>query len=212
MKKIVITLFFLAFIFSFSNSNVELEEPKYGIKLMYGKAYKSTLQNLLIDWDYNRDPERTNLIGLSGEKYLWTNIWDGSLDITAQVGLIRHLEKDTQSDFFQYNAGVKFIWKKFPWSKYVRTKVYVLEGFSYVDKIPYLEKQNLDFEGKPHSYFLNYLEFGVGVNLRDVTRIEPLEDFYGGVGISHRSGVFSLINNVRGGSNYITFYIEKEFK
>ena len=73
-------------------------------------------------------------------------------------------------------------------------------------------KENLDFEGKEHSNFLNYLEFGIAVNLRDITRIEPLDDFYGGVGISHRSGIFGLINGVHGGSNYVTFYLEKEFK
>ena len=179
---------------------------------MYGNGYKSTLQNLVLDWDYNRDPAGTSLVGLSGEKYLWTNIWNGSLDISAQVGLMYHLENNYQDDFFQYNAGVKFTWKKFPWSKYVRTKVYVLEGLSYANQIPYLEKENLDFEGKPHSNFLNYLEFGIAVNLRDITRIEPLDDFYGGVGISHRSGVFGLINEVHGGSNYVTFYLEKEFK
>ena len=50
------------------------------------------------------------------------------------------------------------------------------------------------------------------MNLRDITRIEPLDDFYGGVGISHRSGIFGLINGVHGGSNYVTFYLEKEFK
>ena len=212
MKKVIIGLFFLAFLVSFSDSGFEPDEPKYGIKLMYGNGYKSTLQNLVIDWDYNRDPAKTSLVGLSGEKYLWTNIWNGSLDISAQAGLIYHLENGYQDDFFQYNAGVKFTWKKFPWSKYVRTKVYVLEGLSYANKIPYLEKENLDFEGKEHSNFLNYLEFGIAVNLRDVTRIEPLDDFYGGVGISHRSGIFGLINGVHGGSNYVTFYLEKEFK
>ena len=212
MKKVIIGLFFLAFLVSFSDSGFEPDEPKYGVKLMYGNGYKSTLQNLVIDWDYNRDPAGTSLVGSSGEKYLWTNIWNGSLDISAQVGLIYHLENNYQDDFFQYNAGVKFTWKKFPWSKYVRTKVYVLEGLSYANQIPYLEKENLDFEGKSHSNFLNYLEFGIAVNLRDITRIEPLDDFYGGVGISHRSGIFGLINGVHGGSNYVTFYLEKEFK
>ena len=212
MKKVIIGLFFLAFLVSFSDSGFEPDEPKYGVKLMYGNGYKSTRQNLVIDWDYNRDPAGTSLVGLSGEKYLWTNIWNGSLDISAQAGLIYHLENNYQDDFFQYNAGVKFTWKKFPWSKYVRTKVYVLEGLSYANQIPYLEKENLDFEGKSHSNFLNYLEFGIAVNLRDITRIEPLDDFYGGVGISHRSGIFGLINGVHGGSNYVTFYLEKEFK
>ncbi|MDR2879886.1 MAG: hypothetical protein LBV03_08235 [Fusobacteriales bacterium] len=212
MKKVIMGLFFLAFLVSFSDSGFEPGEPKYRVKLMYGNGYKSTLQNLVLDRDYNRDPAGTSLVGLSGEKYLRADIWNGALDISAQVGLIYHLENNYQDDFFQYNAGVKFTWKKFPWSKYVRTKVYVLEGLSYANQIPYLEKENLDFEDKSHSNFLNYLEFGIAVNLRDITRIEPLDDFYGGVGISHRSGIFGLINGVHGGSNYVTFYLEKEFK
>ena len=167
MKKIILLMFLGVFFISLSDTEYE-ESPKYAMKIMYGEGYKSTLQNILFDWTSQKDPAGTTFVGISAEKYLWNDIWNGSLDITAQLGLIRHLENGNQDDFFQYNAGIKFIWKKFPWSKYVRTKLYALEGMSYVDKIPYLEKENLDFEGKPHSYLLNYLEFGLAFNLKEL--------------------------------------------
>jgi outer membrane protein len=74
-----------------------------------------------------------------------------------------------------------------------------------------MERKNLEFENKPTSKFLNYLEFGFSVDLKDVTTVNFLDGTYLGIGISHRSGVFGLYNGVKGGSNYITYFLEKEF-
>ena len=56
-----------------------------------------------------------------------------------------------------------------------------------------------------------YLEFGFSVDLKDVTTVNFLDGTYLGIGISHRSGVFGLYNGVKGGSNYVTYFLEKEF-
>jgi len=44
-----------------------------------------------------------------------------------------------------------------------------------------------------------------------LVHLKSLEDTYLGVAIKHRSGVFGLYNGVHGGSNYNSFYIEKNF-
>ena len=212
MKKYVAYAVLALNIFCFNIASAEesnTNDSLNAVKLIYGRGYTSSLQNILIDWTSEKDIDSTSFIGVSYERFIKR---ETNYDLGIQGSVFKFDDKGYGSNPYELNAGIKGTWKKFPWSKYVRTKVYVLEGLSYANQIPYLEKENLDFEGKPHSNFLNYLEFGIAVNLRDITRIEPLDDFYGGVGISHRSGIFGLINGVHGGSNYVTFYLEKEFK
>ena len=176
--------------------------------MIYGRGYTSSLQNILIDWTSEKDIDNTSFVGVSYERFIKR---ETNYDLGIQGSIFKFDDKGYGSNPYELNAGIKGTWKKFPWSKYVGTKLYAVEGLSYVNEIPYMERKNLEFENKPTSKFLNYLEFGVSFDLKDITTIGVLEDTYLGIGISHRSGVFGLYNGVKGGSNYITYFLEKEF-
>ena len=187
-----------------SNTNDSLN----AVKLIYGRGYTSSLQNILIDWTSEKDIDSTSFVGVSYERFIKR---ETNYDLGIQGSIFKFDDKGYGSNPYELNAGIKGTWKKFPWSKYVGTKLYVVEGISYVNEIPYMERKNLEFENKPTSKFLNYLEFGFSVDLKDVTTVNFLDGTYLGIGISHRSGVFGLYNGVKGGSNYVTYFLEKEF-
>ncbi len=109
---------------------------------------------------------------------------------------------------------LKVYWKKFPWDKYLRTRLGFAEGISYVDNLPSMEREHLENKDRNTSHLLNYLDASIDINLGDLTKIKKLDSCWFGFAISHRSGVFSTIDmfgNVSGGSNYNTFYIEYVF-
>ena len=86
------------------------------------------------------------------------------------------------------------------------------EGASYTYGT--IEVERLDAQGNHdnNSNYLNYLEVSFDVDMGKLFNYKPMEEFYLGVAIKHRSGIFGLINNVRhGGSNYELLYLEKNF-
>ena len=211
MKKYVAYAVLALNIFCFNIASAEesnTNDSLNAVKLIYGRGYTSSLQNILIDWTSEKDIDSTSFIGVSYERFIKR---ETNYDLGIQGSVFKFDDKGYGSNPYELNAGIKGTWKKFPWSKYVGTKLYVVEGLSYVNEIPYMERKNLEFENKPTSKFLNYLEFGVSVDLKDVTTVNFFFCFYLGIGISHRSGVFGLYNGVKGGSNYVTYFLEKEF-
>jgi outer membrane protein len=136
------------------------------------------------------------------------------LDFAAFVGLIRHLERGFQPDFWQVNAYVKAYYYGFPWDRYVRTRVGFGAGLAYVRRVPFMEVRDQALRGRDTSKLLNYLDPIVDINLGDLVRSPRLRRTYIGVGASHRSGIFGssqLFGNVDGGSNYLYGYIETSF-
>jgi outer membrane protein len=88
----------------------------------------------------------------------------------------------------------------------------VSEGISYVSDIPLVERQEADFDNDNTSRVLNYLELSIDFDVGRLIRYKPMEDFYAGFFIKHRSGIFGLINGVEeGGNNYLMLSLEKNF-
>lgn len=138
------------------------------------------------------------------------------VNITLQSSFITHFnsysgeETDyyTDNNSYEVNFGLKIYWTDFPWDKYVRTRLGVSEGLSYVNRVTNLERYNQYHEN--NSNFLNYIDITLSFNARDITRMDNLEDTYIGIGIAHRSGIFGAINGVEGGSNNVTVFFETE--
>ena len=86
------------------------------------------------------------------------------------------------------------------------------EGGSYTSGILQVEKDDAEAYEDNNSHYLNYLDVSLDLDLGKLVRLQTLKEFYVGVLIKHRSGIFGLINNVRhGGSNHVGFYLEKNF-
>jgi outer membrane protein len=154
------------------------------------------------------------LIGLTVGKPIVENFRDWPIDIVWNVQLIRYIERSPIDDFWGRTLHLKVYWKKFPWDKYLRTRLGFAEGISYVDNLPSMEREHLENKDRNTSHLLNYLDASIDINLRDLTKIKKLDSCWLGFAISHRSGVFSTVDmfgNVSGGSNYNTLYIEYVF-
>ncbi|WP_319369964.1 hypothetical protein [uncultured Ilyobacter sp.] len=224
MKKFLFLIFILLSATAFSEEQVQ-KDTKYIIRLVHGEGSYSTIGSLILLNENIHDQQDSSLDGIQLEKYIAKDLVNNSLDLTLFSSLFYHSQDinnpngdytypDALSgqDTFQINGGIKVYWKNFPWKKWVRTKVGLGEGLSYVYEKLDLEIQNTNRKDrKSDSYILNYLDFTVAFNLRDITRWDALENYYAGVGISHRSGIFGTINNVNGGSNFYTFFLEAEF-
>jgi outer membrane protein len=89
------------------------------------------------------------------------------------------------------------------------------EGVSYTSRI--LETEYDDVNENPDdihstSRFLNYLDITADVDIGKLIDYKPMNNTYFGYLLKHRSGIFGIVNNVdHGGSNYNSFYIEKNF-
>ncbi len=160
------------------------------------------------------DNTYSGLIGLSVGRPIVDDFRDWPVDFIWKAQLIRYFERGDRDDFWGGTISIKAYWKKFPWDRYVRTRVGFAEGVSYVEHVPSIEKEHLKSKDRNTSRLLNYLDVSVDVNARDVTRVKKMESCWLGFAISHRSGVFESVDifgEVKGGSNYNTGYLECQF-
>ncbi len=232
MKKITFYLFLLLTIniFGIESNNgkkyqkaFDVEGNKFIIRPLFGIATTSDLNELITFKNFKENPQKGLLYGLQIERYVYKRPYDFPVNITLYTSFICHdndydenIEIDNHKEGLQYtnknsyeiNFGIKAYWVKFPWDKYVRTRLGVSEGFSYVNRITNLERYNQ--HSKKHSNYLNYIDITMSFNAKDITKIKDLEDTYIGVGISHRSGIFGTINGVSGGGNNVTLFFETE--
>lgn len=131
-----------------------------------------------------------------------------------QGGLVRRFESGLQDDFFELVLGFKALYRRFPWSEHVETRIGLGHGLSYAAEIPALEQQKAVQKNRQTSRLLNYMDFSVDVSVGDVFRSRRLQNLFFGFSVHHRSGVFAssdLFSNTYGGSNVNTLYLEWEF-
>lgn len=127
--------------------------------------------------------------------------------------MARRFENGFQQDFYEGVFAFKALFRQFPWSDVVETRLGFSEGISYADRVPYLEQQDSINKDRRTSHLLNYLEFSLDVSVGDIVGVESLENLYAGFYVHHRSGIFAsanLFGNVYGGSNVNMFYLEWE--
>jgi outer membrane protein len=187
---------------------------KWYVRLNGGWGTEENFGSITTGGNVQVDRSDPGLIGLTVGKPIVENFRDWPIDIVWNVQLIRYIEREPIEDFWGGTLHLKVYWKKFPWDKYLRTRLGFAEGISYVDNLPSMEREHLENKDRNTSHLLNYLDASIDVNLRDLTKIKKLESCWLGFAISHRSGVFSTVDmfgNVSGGSNFNTLYIEYVF-
>jgi outer membrane protein len=223
--RIFLTIILILISVSAFSEEQKTDEKHYIIRMIHGTASYSTLEGIIGFKENQTDEQGGTLNGLQLEKYMAKDLLNNSIDLTLFSSFLLHNQdiKDSEGsytspyklsgkDTFQINAGIKGYWKKFPWNRWVRTRAGLGEGLSYVDEYLDIEVENSNKDDKiSHARILNYLDLGLSFNLKDLTTWETLEDYYAGIGVSHRSGIFGLIDGVNGGSNYWTLFIEADF-
>ena len=156
------------------------------------------------------DDARTYLAGMTLSKLAL----DGRrLDVWGRVSFNRRLENDYQDDFWEINPYIMLMGTGYsPWSNRELFRYGFGYGFSYADKVPFVEQEKQAKRDGNTSHFLNYLEATVDFPLRNFFGDRGWwKHCYSGLTIVHRSGIFGrvdILGNVSGGSDVLTGHLE----
>lgn len=155
----------------------------------------------------------TAAVGLNVGKTLVQDFRGWPLDLVGYVGLIQHRDRPFQRTGAEVDLFMKGFYR-LPWSDRVSTRIGFGWGLSVADPVPFAEVQEQAARGRRTSRVLNYIDASVDFSVGDVLAAERWKHTYLGVGVVHRSGMFShsrLLGNVTGGSNYIVLTLEHRF-
>jgi outer membrane protein len=183
------------------------------VRLAYGCTTETKFVEIL-QGDINCADIDTHLASAFVSRQLTENMLTLPIEGWLQLGLGRRFQNDLQSDFWEGVFAFKALFRQFPWSDSVQTRVGFSNGLSYAGRIPALEIEKAARKNRRESHLLHYLEFSLDVSVGDVLRVDSLRDLFAGFYVHHRSGIFASSNyykNVDGGSNANMLYLEWEF-
>ena len=214
MRKLILTLLLGIITFS-TNLLAKEQEKKYSMRVAYGYASERDLGDILLTLNFSKHPVDLTTVAIDGGYLLYSGLFGMNFDLYAKGGL-SYFNEYHHADTYEALAYVKLLYN---WDfADNRVRFGFGEGVSYVkDK---LEAELIDagVEGPqqiaspdPTAKFLNYLDITVDFDIGRLVGYKPLKDVYFGYLLKHRSGVFGLYSGVHGGSNYNSFYIEKNF-
>jgi outer membrane protein len=190
-------------------SSILLAQEDYSFRIAYGKATTTDLGEVLSGniKDYDVD---YNVLAFDAGYLVGREIYDLPIDIYVKGGLAYFPKVGLENDILESTLYIKAYWNIDFWEN--RVRIGFGEGLSYTSNILMPEYIDAVLNSDNNSHLLNYLDISVDFDFGRLIGYKPLYSTAVGVAIKHRSGVFSLFNNVsHGGSNYNTFYIEKNF-
>jgi outer membrane protein len=181
----------------------------YSLRIAHGKVTNSDFGEVLF-LNVQSYPEDLKVTSLDAGYLLKNELFDLPLDLYVKGGLSYFDEAGLQDDVYEGTLYLKIYWN----IDFLKNRVRLGfgEGASYTSSVLYYEKQEAIQNNDNNSKFLNYIDFSLDFDIGRLVKYEPLKDTYLGVAVKHRSGIFGLINNVeKGGSNYYTLSLEKNF-
>jgi len=200
--KLFILLFFCLSLFGSEN---------YSLRVAYGKASSSDFGEIL-SGDISPHAKNLKVSGIDGGYLLKNSFLDLPLDIYLKGG-VSYFDDSVvtgRDSAIETTIYIKAYWN-FDFLNN-RVRVGFGEGGSYTSSIIYAEYEEAKEDNDNNSNYLNYIDVSVDFDIGKLTTYKPLYGTYIGWALKHRSGIFGLINNVRkGGSNYNTIFIEKNF-
>ena len=180
----------------------------YSLRLGYGYASQKDLGDIILGGDFSSHPRDLSVYALDAGYILGKDIFDWNLDIYLKGGLA-YFNEDQYDDAYEGTLYAKAYFNFDFWSN--RVRLGAAEGVSYSSDILESEDVEAKEDGEPTAKFLNYLDLSLDFDFGKLIGSKVLDETYVGYALKHRSGVFGLYSGVHGGSNYNTFYIEKNF-
>jgi hypothetical protein len=197
---------YLVLLFLFLNLSAD---DNYSLRIAQGQVTSSDFGEVLF-LDVASYPQDLKVTSLDAGYLLKKDAFDLPLDFYAKGGFSYFDEANLQDDIYEGTLYIKVYWNIDFFKN--RVRLGFGEGASYTSDILYYEKQEASDNSDNNSKYLNYIDFSLDFDIGRLVGFEPLKDTYLGVAVKHRSGIFGLINNVeKGGSNYYTFSLEKNF-
>ncbi len=187
----------------------ELKTEAY-LRLSHGFATPSDLSNI-IKFNATRDTFNNQMTSIFYGHPLTDELFSLPLDVYITSGFVWHWDSEVQTNCQELVIAIKLYYTiKWP----IRWKLGAAEGLSWVNRIPYVEKSEMENKGYRPSNLLNFLDFSIDFNIGDIFGGKDLKQFWLGYGIHHRSAIFEKaqqFGRIRGGSNFQTFYVQYHF-
>jgi hypothetical protein len=187
------------------------------LRMYFSKSSETDLVTVVVG-DYQRSPESNYLIGATWGHDLSDTLFGLPFPMTWHVGLQYLNERGYQSNGWGATAFVKANYRmRVPWTQ-KHIDLGLGEGLSYVDPIPMSEQRDFAKKGPDieSAKLMNYLEWTIDLPLRQFDSFEPLfrgglEDLSVGFIVWHRSSVFGVFADEKGGVNFMGFGFEGKF-
>ena len=188
-----------------------LAQDNYSLRIASGKITSSNFDELATG-TIKSHKEDFKVLAFDGGYLLKESLFELPMDFYIKAGFSIFDESYFQDDVYETTLYFKAYWNFDFWKN--RFRIGLGEGFSYTDKIlyaEYLEAQSMNPVDN-NSKILSYMDLSLDLDLGKLIAYKLLYGTNLGLANKHRSGIFGLINNVKkGGSNYTTLYIEKNF-
>lgn len=146
------------------------------------------------NWDYDDD-----YIFAAALSRKVGSMW-GRIDLEPEVGVAQRFGVQHETEVW---GAVYFRYRGFPWDKYVKTTMGISLGLNYSSDVsPQEDERSKTGEGyRLQHFFSPEITFASPKNDKD----EVLIRFH------HRSGVFGLMNDGGGASQYLTVGVRRRF-
>jgi outer membrane protein len=185
------------------------------LRLAYGCTTETTFNEILrLNIDCDSGGDDTRLASVFAGRQLTERLFTLPIEGWLIGGVTWRDENGLQDNFLEGVLAYKAIFRGFPWSDKIQTRIGFAEGLSYAGSVPALEKRKAEERDRRTSHLINYLEFSLDVSVGDIFKVDRLRNLFIGWYVHHRSGIFASANlygNVYGGSNVNAFYLEWEF-
>jgi hypothetical protein len=167
--------------------------------------------------DYDPSPESNYAIAAAWGRRFSDTLFTLPIEMTANVGVQYFNERGLQPDAWGTTAYIKahYTWRLPFTQKNVRFGLG--EGLSYVTRIPLSEQRDFARKGVESAKLLNYVEWTVDLPLRQFELFAPMfqgsgvKEFYLSAMVWHRSSVFGLFADDKGGVNFMGFGFEARY-
>ena len=195
-------------VFVISTLQAQENTKQYSFRALYGTPTSNDLGEV-VSGQFGNTYSDFHVYSFDAGYLLKSSAFNLPLDFYVKSGL-SYYDEGRYKDAYGVDIYIKAIWNFDFWNN--RVRLGLGEGLSYTSRILMAEAIDAAEQNDNTSKFLNYLDISLDFDFGRLINYKPLHDLYVGFVIKHRSGVFGLINNVKhGGSNYNSFYIEKNF-
>ncbi|HEX7013460.1 MAG TPA: hypothetical protein VF161_11960 [Steroidobacteraceae bacterium] len=191
------------------------EEGRDELRLHFGKSSESDLVTVVVG-DYQESPESNYLLGATWGHEFSDTLFGLPFPMSAHVGVQYFDERGYQDDGYGVTAFIKASYDlRVPFTqKYVRLGLG--EGLSYVSRIPMSEQRDFAKKGVESEKLLNYVEWTVDLPLQQFDSMKHLlegrfDEVSVGFVVWHRSSVFGLFAEEKGGVNFMGFGVNARF-
>ncbi len=189
--------------------------PVDAVRMYWSKSSETDLVTGFAG-DFDASKESSYLVGASWGRKFSDTLFGLPVPMTANIGGQYINERGYQPDVYGVTAFIKAHYDlRVPFTQ-KNVRLGLGEGLSYLSRIPMSEQRDFAKKGAESEKLMNYLEWTVDLPLHQFTAIDNLlnnriEELNLGFIVWHRSSVFGLFAESKGGVNYMGFGLEAKF-